>query len=824
MKPIKRLCFTALVLSLLLLMTSCSFVTFHRYADQEEAKVLETRKQEAIEQLQQLSDPNYYTEENRKLYELLLQDAINEINECTGLALLEEVLFRHAAAIRNLPTSLSLVRENILKKLTSYASFDDYRAAEQETLKQLLAHYQSEIESAEDAEIMQTLFHHFQADVYALKTNAMYLAEELEEQKETLANTLLGLHNPVLYREKERNEIDRLIKNFEKEVETVTDSESLEALYNTTVAELDALRTDASYYQEEKEALIVSLIETIAETAKRYDLPTGDLESLKASITLLPTKEEATKTASEFLFSLIANEDGSLDDLKNLANVIVKNTVVTSNYWENDQIELANEMALAISAINDCHSKSEIQSAIASATLRLSMIPTSEDRWMESEENLAGDLAYYFGEFTLPAPASLYEAKSYEELAAIIDYYAFYQINYESFVRNTFRVKLSYPHKTAQWEINEVYWYCELIRSAVGITGHFEKDGDTLVIELIPYAIATESNTQEPITVDRYTSLVEFDSDKAGYTPREEDFDDFAYLNYSQTLSGIWNTQQLWYALEHEYIPICVAGSPAERALERAKEILREVVCDGMSIEEKAYAIYAWFGQNVTYDEDYRKYLYPEDREHFPDSLAATLNAFHAEGALFDNLAVCCSFAKSYLILLRIEGIEAYRMFVREYTENAIDNLGKNGYGSHAFVLIRGSDGLFYYSDTEEAYNTTKDSFLIKHCQFLTTNDTRWPYENGTTNMYKDIVMAHGLPMLYSQKLVYAGHPIAVTSEEALDDMLNAFDAENATGIQFSVIESKDTLFALKDYLDQDARFSYKTFTYGDITEYMIYK
>jgi len=248
------------------------------------------------------------------------------------------------------------------------------------------------------------------------------------------------------------------------------------------------------------------------------------------------------------------------------------------------------------------------------------------------------------------------------------------------------------------------------------------------------------------------------------------------------------------------------------------------VVCDGMSIEEKAFAIYSWYAKNVTYDEDYRKYLYPQDRKHFPDELAATLNAFHAEGALFDNLSVCCSFAKSYLILLRIEGIESYRMFVREYTENAIDNLGKVGYGSHAFVVIRGSDGLYYYSDPEEAYNTTKDSFLIKHNQFFTTDDTRWPYENGKTDMYKDLIFAQGLPLLYSQKLVYAGHPIAVHSEEALEEMLNAFDAEDGTNIQFSVIESEETLFSVKEHLINDARFEYKTFTFGGVTEYMIYQ
>lgn len=824
MKLVKRLLLPALIGTLILALTSCSFVTFHRYADEKAAKELEEKRKEAIEQIESLADPNSYSEENKKLYEILLQDAINELNECNDLETLAEILLRHKTAIRNIPTSLTFERAKILKELASYASLGDYREAERQKLEQLLAYYQSEIEVAEDADRMQVLLRLFKSDVYALKTNEAYLAEELEDKKTTLASELLGLHNPVLYREKEQKEIDTLIEEFKKDAEKVSEEAALDALYESVVAKLNELRTDDDYYQEEKEELIASLILSISETAKAFEQALPDLEAITAELHALPTKEAATKSASESLFALIENAEGAFTKLKELAVTIVKNSVVSSDYWANDQKTIVQEIASAQNTIKNCTDKSNLRSAIASAEQKLASIPTGEDRWRELEESFASDLAYHFGNLTLTAPSSLHEAGSYEELAAIIDYYAFYQIDYESFVRNTFRVKITFPHKTAQWEINEVYWYSELIRSAVGITGHFEKDGDTLVIELIPYAIATESNTKEPVTVDRYTSLVEFNSDKTGYTPREDDFNDFAYLNYTKTLSGIWNTQQLWYALEHEYIPECVPGSPAEKALERAKEILRQVVCDGMSIEEKAYAIYAWFGQNVTYDENYRKYLYPKDREHFPDELAATLNAFHAEGALFDNLAVCCSFAKSYLILLRLEGIEAYRMFVREYSDNAIDNLGKTGYGSHAFVLIRGSDGLFYYSDTEEAYNTTKDSFLIKHCQFLTTNETRWPYENGTTNMYKDITIATGLPLLYSQDLTYAGHSIAVYDEESLKAMLDAFDTESGTKIQFSVIESADTLFSVKTALDQDARFSYKTFTYGNITEYMIYK
>ena len=88
----------------------------------------------------------------------------------------------------------------------------------------------------------------------------------------------------------------------------------------------------------------------------------------------------------------------------------------------------------------------------------------------------------------------------------------------------------------------------------------------------------------------------------------------------------------------------------------------------------------------------------------------------------------------------------------------------------------------------------------------------------------REYVQSHSSVITHSQKLTYAGHPIAVHSEEALEEMLNAFDADNRSEIQFSVIESEDTLFSVKEHHTNDARFEYKTFTFGGVTEYMIYK
>ena len=120
MKQFGRIrCFLLFVI-LTLLLSSCSFVTYHRYGDAEAQKALEEAKAEALQTIQSLSDIEYYNEENRLLYEISLQDAINEINECQTLDEIKDVLFRHTHTIEAIPTSLALVREEVLKKLEEH--------------------------------------------------------------------------------------------------------------------------------------------------------------------------------------------------------------------------------------------------------------------------------------------------------------------------------------------------------------------------------------------------------------------------------------------------------------------------------------------------------------------------------------------------------------------------------------------------------------------------------------------------------------------------------------------------------------------------------
>ena len=307
-------------------------------------------------------------------------------------------------------------------------------------------------------------------------------------------------------------------------------------------------------------------------------------------------------------------------------------------------------------------------------------------------------------------------------------------------------------------------------------------------------------------------------------TDRPDDFDDFKYYELAAGKEiTVWNSQQLWYALEHGYLPVPVKDSAAEKVLERAKQILRQIIKEGMTVEEKVFAIYSWYGDHVTYDYGYEDYLYPDDRENFPDRLVATLNSFHAEGALFDNLAVCCSFAKSCLILLRLEGIEAYRVILHSYSDNAIDNHGAGGYGSHAIIALRASDGKFYYCDPEQS-STGPDNVYEKFHQLLVTAKEQTPYEHSVDRIWDHLDYGAELPMeLFWSHLTYGGQSVFVETREELLSLLETYFANATKNSQLNIFQSPTAEFSVDVILDSYGNLTYHKFCYEGLNEYMIH-
>lgn len=188
----------------------------------------------------------------------------------------------------------------------------------------------------------------------------------------------------------------------------------------------------------------------------------------------------------------------------------------------------------------------------------------------------------------------------------------------------------------------------------------FGDDGDTfrdqtLMVEL-PERPAKQERKHAPSAEDyRYpkwrnaVTILRRRAIEASPHKRDENFNDFAIQQVNEGSLPVHDTEQLWIALEKNFLPIFEQGmsSMAERVWHQAKVILREIITEDMNELQKLRAIYDFLCEEVDYDHELAAISGPhrEDASHFP------------EGVLQYGYAVCDGIAKTAVILCRMEGI-----------------------------------------------------------------------------------------------------------------------------------------------------------------------
>ena len=149
------------------------------------------------------------------------------------------------------------------------------------------------------------------------------------------------------------------------------------------------------------------------------------------------------------------------------------------------------------------------------------------------------------------------------------------------------------------------------------------------------------------------------------------------------------DSEQLFFALENGYRPVCEAGSVAETLYEEMKNILREILDPGMTEKEICVAIAQYLVDTIEYDnkvlemfeevydelalayEQKEAAVTKEEKEEADKAIAkananrktlAGYKSFYLEGAIFDGVAVCDGISKAFTSLTRIMGIESYQV------------------------------------------------------------------------------------------------------------------------------------------------------------------
>ena len=608
-------------------------------------------KEDEILSLINFADISVYEDSQQKILRDMLDKCIEDIRSFDKQENIDEAKKVYV---------FEVYKRNTVKKLNEYVDLRLYRNEQVAEIKKILTEHLKLAEETETNVEADNVFREYQIAVYSIPTDEMLYSDELADLKAELNNSLTGTYKLSFYRENEGQTIQKLLTSFQELLKTLKKKEDVLSQYVILKNKLDSVKTAKDLDEEDRLKLIEELyVDLQNRIEKNIDGLDKDDFLLKAEKAYSDMQDRISLDGVRAVHRVLANEisakfGAALDILREELSDY-KDTVY---YREKEQNEVNSIKEEFLPKFIDELSIDEAKALLLTAKAAIDEIKTNDDLWNDSVTKFRTDLKSLYGEAILEEPKSLTEANDYYELADIVDYYAFYQLSGTEFVCDTFRVKLNFDHNDAWTELVNVYWYCELIRTAVGITSYFENNSDFIVFQLIPYNFASVSN--ERPALNRLKSAVEFDSDKSQMTVRSAAFDDFAYYKYERTIT-VWNSQQLWYALEHEYVPLCVSGSPAELVMNRAKEILREIIMEGMSDEEKIFQIYIWIGNNIQFDSSYKSSF--NSSPFFPDEKFSLLNSSHIEGALLDKLSVCYSCAKTNLLLLRLEGIKSFYVF-----------------------------------------------------------------------------------------------------------------------------------------------------------------
>ncbi len=829
----KRIICIVCIVAGLLSAVSCGFVSYIPESSSDAVdNDLDTVKSEYILTLQQTFEKCVYSRDEEVQVRFLLRDATNEINECTSEDSIKIVYDKHfnrlkavneEAYIKSIP---SLYKEYLMEPFLASLVLGNYLEAEQLQVSEIIKLFDDQMGEADTAERLEELFAQLRVALYSVPTSDR-LAEETVEMKKQY-DKLLKLYLLDSSTKTQHDKVSNAIDAYHEEASQILyDTKALTDLFLTYEEQIQAINaevvTEPDVPSEEIETLVHKLTLSVNTAAFLTDSQRAEWLARASTAKEEMTAQDSLSDIRDIYFRYM-KELYRDNDLDSYVGVLLNELSLYRSeqvYYDDDKLRVDEMKSGWKASILSSESFVNSDKALSSAKAQIDQVKSITDVWKDVLEEFRRELNERYDTDVLTEPSSMMLAQNYNELADIIDYYVFYQLNTEtpSFVCDKFMVEIGFPHGTAEETVNIAYWYSELVKSAAGITGYFEGE-DYLVIQLKPYSMAFYSNRDSYPDSPRLESKIDFDSDHSDMVSRSDTFDDFAYYKNTEQLEGIWNTQQLWYALENGYVPICVPDSPADKTLNRAKEILREIICEGMTDEEKIFRIYTWIGRNVQYDRQYYSYNTGlEDKVNYPDEKIAEMICFHAEGALLENLSVCYSFAKAYLILLRLEGIESYLCIGRT---NAETQKNETISLTHAFVKIR-LDGKWYTSDPQRSSLevwTEGDVELPSYLRFLIpVNDLK-----HIVYTHNDIDMSNAGDYFIYDKLLLNGKKVMVDN---VDD-IRALISELEEGHTVSFFVKKELCSKVEALLAEYPQYRSKrnkTYDYSntEIAEYYVY-
>lgn len=305
--------------------------------------------------------------------------------------------------------------------------------------------------------------------------------------------------------------------------------------------------------------------------------------------------------------------------------------------------------------------------------------------------------------------------ESYQQLVDYLEYLVYHRIE------ETCQIIIDYDVDSIQTAINRAFEDIKIdtyfrssmkkIDNVVSITLSFEEE-----------ATLKASLSDLYIQLDNYETPTE--------STRSSDYDDFPINKIDKTYK-VSTSEQLYYVIERGYRPTFDNNSDVVIIYEEAKNVLRNIIDDKMTDYEKVHAIYDWLILNVTYDKRLRDYVV----ENVPNT--EKYRGFYLEGVFLDQRAVCDGISKAFVLLCRIEGIEAIRVVGVAINESF----------NHAWNKVC-INNIWYVVDATSGGTIVEDNEVVNHSYLFASEDFFGSMYVATT--YTDIV-AYGEYNIYEE-------------------------------------------------------------------------
>ena len=208
-------------------------------------------------------------------------------------------------------------------------------------------------------------------------------------------------------------------------------------------------------------------------------------------------------------------------------------------------------------------------------------------------------------------------------------------------------------------------------------------------------------------------------------TARTSTFNAFASDSFERVIE-VKTSEELYWAIENGFTPTFPNTTcSAYLIYNEAKDILIEIIYEGMTDYQKARSIFDWICLNTVYDYD----------ETGLSSIGVTANnnnikcrAYYLEGVIEDGLAVCDGFSKTFSLLCNMEGIDCYRV------------VGTANGGGHAWNKVKIDENWYMcditWTESSSSYQDglqTKLYEYLAHSYFLLPDDS---YHDEFTSAY----------------------------------------------------------------------------------------